>query len=255
MRLFSVIVALVMLVLSGCDKDGDKEKQKPKVEQPKVKPAPAAKKDEAKAGGDAFKPGVWVDLFDGKTLNGWKNSGFDKHGKPVVDQKLLRIPMGEPLCGVTSTRKDLPRMGYEIELEVEKVDGDDFFCALTFPVGKTHATLVLGGWGGSVCGISSIDFMDAANNSTTSVIEFKENEWYHVKVRVLPDRLQAWLDSEELVNVVTKDRNVDIRIDIEDSCPLGLATFQTVANYKYLRVRKLPKDFKLPEAERTTDGL
>jgi hypothetical protein len=71
-----------------------------------------------------------------------------------------------------------------------------------------------------------------------------------VKVRILPDRLQAWLDSEELVNVSTVDRKVDIRIDIEESCPFGVATFQTVANYKYIRVRKLPKDFVLPEAEK-----
>jgi len=243
---FSVIVSMILLFTAGCEKDADRDEGKRKKETPKAAPAV---KDEAKGGGEAFKPGVWVDLFDGKTMKGWKNSGFDKEAKPKVADEVLTIPMGAPLCGITTTRKDLPKMSYEIELEAEKVDGDDFFCALTFPVGKSHASLVLGGWGGSVCGISCIDYMDAANNETTSVVEFKENEWYHVKVRVLPDRLQAWLDSEELVNVSTKDRKVGIRIDIEESLPFGVATFQTMANYKYIRVRKLPADFVLPKED------
>ena len=34
-----------------------------------------------------------------------------------------------------------------------KVDGDDFFCAITFPVGETYATFVPGSWSGTVVGI------------------------------------------------------------------------------------------------------
>ena len=46
-------------------------------------------------------------------------------------------------------KKKLPTVNYEISLEGRRVEGDDFFCCLTFPYNKTHATFVLGGWGGS----------------------------------------------------------------------------------------------------------
>ena len=62
-------------------------------------------------------------------------------------------------------------------MEARRVEGDDFFYCLTFPYRDTHATFVLGGWGGSVCGISSIDFMDAMDNSTMTAREFEEGKW------------------------------------------------------------------------------
>ena len=38
-------------------------------------------------------------------------------------------------------------MDYELRLEAKRVEGGDFFCGLTFPVGKEYCTLILGGWG------------------------------------------------------------------------------------------------------------
>ena len=51
--------------------------------------------------------------------------------------------------GITSTRKDLPTTNYELSFEAQRLDGFDFFAAATFPVGKSHATFVNGGWGGA----------------------------------------------------------------------------------------------------------
>ena len=48
------------------------------------------------------------------------------------------------MTGVTWTR-DFPKSNYEIRLEAMRVEGSDFFCGLTFPYQKAHATLVLGG--------------------------------------------------------------------------------------------------------------
>jgi hypothetical protein len=230
MRMLASILFLVvfLVAMAGCEKDREKEQKKPKQEPPKTE----VKKEEPKAGGDPFKPGVWVDLFDGKSLDGWKVSEFGAEGKPKVENGLLIVTMGQTLSGVTSTRKDLPKMGYEIELDAQKLE----------------ASLVLGGWGGSICGISSLDYQDAANNETTKVVEFKAKQWYHVRMRILPERLKAWLDEEPIVDVDTKERKVDIRIDISESVPFGLATYQTVAAYKNVRVRRLtaeelnPKD-------------
>ena len=56
---------------------------------------------------------------------------------------------------------------YEVTLEAMRVDGNDFFCGMTFPAGKDPCTLIVGGWGGTVVGLSSINGMDASENETT----------------------------------------------------------------------------------------
>src|SRR5687767_4356936 len=107
---------------------------------------------------DAKPPATkWRTLFDGKSLEGWKTTEYGAHGQPVVENGNLVVPAGDPLSGVTREKDDVPHLNYEIELEAQRVEGHDFFLALTFPVQDMHASLILGGWSGGVCGISSID--------------------------------------------------------------------------------------------------
>ena len=70
-----------------------------------------------------------------------------------------------------------------------RVEGSDFFVGLTFPVRDSHASLIVGGWAGSVVGISSIDGRDASENETTEVMKFKNGQWYKFRLRVRADRL------------------------------------------------------------------
>ena len=46
--------------------------------------------------------------------------------------------------------------------------------------------ILLGGWGGGVVGISSIDTMDASENETTKYRQFVTDRWYKVRLRVTP---------------------------------------------------------------------
>jgi hypothetical protein len=183
----------------------------------------------------------WNSLFDGKTLDGWKKTEFGGEGEvEVVDGRIV-LNMGY-MTGVTSTREDLPLTNYEIELKAVRLDGNDFFCGLTFPVKASHCSLILGGWGGSVHGLSSIDGMDASENDTTDYRLFEKGEWYHVRVRVLDDRIQAWLDNERIVDQDIVDKDVGIRAEMELSCPLGIATYSTTGGAKEIRIRKLSKE-------------
>src|SRR5947209_5113876 len=95
-------------------------------------------------------------LFDGKTMGAWKVSDFEGAGDPHVEEGALVLPFGERLSGVKWTGEALPRINYEIALEAKRVDGSDFFCGLTFPLNDEYASLIIGGWGGALCGISSI---------------------------------------------------------------------------------------------------
>lgn len=181
----------------------------------------------------------WQSLFDGKTLQGWKRTDFGGGGDATAQNGLLVVEQGEELSGVTFTGKP-PVMDYEIELEAQRRSGLDFFCGLTFPVEKKHLTLVVGGWGGSVVGISSIEREDAAHNETTSSRPFQDDRWYTIRLRVESRRIQAWIDKDRVVDLDTHQKELDLRPgEIDLSTPLGIATFRTTAAYRNIRLRRL----------------
>ncbi len=181
----------------------------------------------------------WTPLFDGKTLKGWKDPNFPGGGEAHVEKGELVIEMGEMLSGITWSN-DVPRMNYELTLDAKKIQGSDFFCGLTFPVGTNSVTLIMGGWGGAVVGISSIDHMDASDNETTDYIRFDDEKWYRVSVKVTKPKIEVWLDAEKIVDVEIEGRRLGMRPgDIELNMPLGLATFQTSSAFRNLKYRKI----------------
>ena len=154
------------------------------------------------------------------------------------------VPNGDLLSGVTFTAGNLPKMNYEVSLEAQRVNGSDFFCALTVPHNDSFVTLVIGGWGGGLVGVSSLDGDDAAHNDSSSNQSFATGKWYRIRFAVTPERLEAWIDEKQIVDVKTKDRKVSIRTDIEASTPLGLATYQTSAAYRNIRIREIAPENK-----------
>lgn len=184
-------------------------------------------------------PGGTVELFDGKTLNGWKPADFAGHAEPKVKDGAIILPAGITLTGVTYAKKPPFLINYEISLQAKRLDGNDFFCGLTFPFNDSAASLILGGWGGGLCGISSIDFQDAANNNTTKIMSFEDNRWYSVRMRVTNDRLQAWLDDEQIIDADITGKKITVRGDIDQSVPLGIASYQTSSAIRDIRMRPL----------------
>jgi hypothetical protein len=177
----------------------------------------------------------WTDMFDGKTLAGWKESDFIGHGTVKIKDGQIIIGTGV-MTGITSTNPVI-KTNYEIELLAMRVEGSDFFCGLTFPIGEDPCTLIVGGWGGGLVGLSSLDGEDAANNDTTKYIEFENGKWYHIRLRVESGRIQAWIDATQVIKVDIKERKASIRYECEPSLPLGIATWSTTAAIKNVRIR------------------
>lgn len=181
----------------------------------------------------------WRPLFDGKTLAGWKPTAFAGAGDVEVTNGVIVLNQGI-MTGINWTNS-LPQGSYEVALEARRTIGSDFFCGLTFPVRDTFATLIVGGWGGGVVGLSSLDGEDAAHNETTSYHRFKLGEWHRVRLAVAPKRIQAWLDDESVVDVDITSRRVSLREgDIELSKPFGIASWSTTAELRNLQWRALP---------------
>jgi len=139
-------------------------------------------------------------LFDGKNLDYWEEIEFGGEGEVSIADGILDFEMGDPFTGIASTLEDLPKTNYEVSLEARKVDGTDFFCGLTFPVADSHCTLILGGWGGSV---------------------------------------GAWLDDKQIINADIAGKRISLRGDTALCEPLGIASFQTRAQYRKVELRTI----------------
>lgn len=188
--------------------------------------------------------GKVIQLFDGKTLKNWKITDFGGQGDVRAEEGKLILSPGEPITGVHWVGPKLPTSDYEISFDAQRVDGNDFFCALTFPVKDKPCSMVLGGWGGSLIGLSNINDFDASENETTDYYSFENEKWYNIRLRVDDKFIRAWIDDERIIKVDHTEARISIRIEMELSKPVGLATFQTTGAIKNFKMTKLNAEKK-----------
>jgi hypothetical protein len=179
-------------------------------------------------------------LFNGTSLDNWSKTDYAGKGEIFIDNnQTLVMEMGATLSGIHWTGDDLPVENYEISLQARRTMGSDFFCGLTFPYKDSHATLILGGWGGSLIGISSIDDFDASENETGDAYIFEEKEWYNIRLEVMETKLKVFINGETVIDADVAGKKVAMRVgEIEMSVPLGITTYGTTGEFKNIVLRK-----------------
>jgi len=181
---------------------------------------------------------TWIELFDGKTLGNWVATNFGGEGNVEIDEGRIMLGLGGDLTGIT-WKVAMPRIDYEVKLEARREDGSDFFCGLTFPVNESFCSLILGGWGGTVVGLSSIDGLDASENETSRLVNFDRNQWYSIHLKVMQQKIQTWIDGTKIIDQELAGRKISIRPEVELSRPFGLATWRTRAGLRKISMRKI----------------
>jgi len=154
----------------------------------------------------------------------WAVADFSGSAKIQVLGDTLIIETGNDMSGVL-WQGDVPKMDYEITLEAMRLSGNDFFCGLTAPWEDSAFSLIIGGWGGTCIGISSLDYLDAYNNETACFRSLMSHRWYPIKLRVTGGRIQAWVDK---------------RWEMASVTPLGIATWRTTGAFRNFRLTPLP---------------
>lgn len=201
----------------------------------------AAAEDKLAATAEAPKEFV---LFNGKSLDDWESVDVGGSGVVEMEGGVMIINQGENVSGAIYKKADtLPTTNYEITLEAKRLQGVDFFVGLTFPVGdlKHCATLICGGWGGSVTGISSIDGFDASDNNTSSYQRYKDDEWYAIKLRVTPANLSVWLGDKQIIDEDIAGKKISVRPGpMESYLPLSLTTFNTTSAIRNVKLTPIP---------------
>ena len=177
-------------------------------------------------------------IFDGKTLEGWEVTQFGTQGLVSVSDGKIILEFGDGCTGITST-KDVPKINYELTLEARRVSGNDFFSGITFPVNDSFCSLIVGGWGGSVVGLSNINGEDASNNETKVLKTFKIDTWYTIKLKVTSESIEAWIDNEKLVDYSYEEDELSVRNEVNLSKPLGICSWMTTAELRNIRLEQL----------------
>lgn len=186
----------------------------------------------ARAGDD------WVSMFDGRSLKGWKETPFHGRGPVSVRDGMIVLGKGR-LTGVVWAG-EFPRSGYEIEYEAARLDGNDFFAALTFPVNDAHCEWITGGWDGTVVGLSNLDGNDASENDTSAVYEFAKGRWYAFRLAFAENRIRTWIDQGPLFEIDITHRAVGLRFGDSDlNTPLGFSSYATQTGLRNIRYRRI----------------
>ena len=186
-------------------------------------------------------PGGWRSMFDGKTLDGWRETPFARHGAVKVEDGALILEPGGPMTGVTRTG-DAPKSRYEVRFEAKRVRGGDFFASVTFPVGDSYCTFVTGGWGGDIVGLSSINGWDASENETRAYFEFEAGRWYAFRLEVTPERIRVWIDGQPVTDANIEGRTVGLRPGDTKLCvPFGFMSYNTAGAIRKIEYRELPR--------------
>jgi hypothetical protein len=180
-------------------------------------------------------------LFNGRDLAGWsviEKYDFARHGEISVKGDAIVLGAGTPASGIRIAG-EFPRMDYEVTLEAKRIEGSDFFCGITFPVGDDYLSLILGGWGGGTTGISNLDNMPAIENVTTGFQEFEQNRWYRIRLRVTDEKVETWVDDDQIVDVEHPKHKLSIWWEQEPVRPFGIASWYTKSAVRNIQLTRL----------------
>lgn len=177
-------------------------------------------------------------IFNGKTLEGWEITNFGPQGPVYVSGGEIILGMGDGCTGIT-WKRDFPVRNYEVSLEAMRLEGNDFFCGMTFPVGKDPCTLIVGGWGGTTVGLSSINGKDASENVTTTLMKFEKKRWYQISLKVTETDIVASIDTIKIIDFKFINNKLSIRPEVELSKPFGITSWRTTAAIRNIRVKRI----------------
>jgi hypothetical protein len=184
-------------------------------------------------------PAEWQAMFDGKSMQGWRETLYTDRGEVRVEKGTIVLGTGKPLTGVNWTGA-FPHDNYEVRFEAARLQGNDFFAALTFPVGDSFCTWVTGGWGGDIVGLSSIDGWDASDNETRSYFTFEKGRWYAFRLRVNGNQIGAWIDDVQVIDVNVEGRALSLYFgETKLSAPFGFGSYRTTGGLRKIEYRLL----------------
>lgn len=206
-------------------------------------------------GNEAQAEGDWIELFDGKTLQGWK---------PNADAGAYRVEGGVLRLHATHPRNrghlfyvgddDMLDLFRNFELEVVTRGEPDSNSGIFFHTDWETRDQVLHLANGYEVQLNSTLREKRKTGSLYDVVDISElkvdhSEWFTVRIRVEEKRIQVWLNDEQVVDYtepphVAEERSTKRkgRVLREEGGAIALQAHDenSVFYFKSLRIRRLP---------------
>ena len=193
---------------------------------------------------EAWPPGQWVPLLDGRGLDGWRIAQgdwlADAGTVAVTDGCLELVAPGDRAVGITCERS-IPLSDYEIRFEAMRTHGTQYAAALVFPVGSAHCLWAVGNQTINF-GLDQVDGKRDTEiaNPANRHYQIADGRWYRFTLRVERARIRAWIDIETIIDVPTFGHTFSVWEGYRELRPLGfLVGAGTGARVRDLRLRRL----------------
>jgi hypothetical protein len=191
------------------------------------------------------KPAVVHRLLEEPWIKAWSAPEIAAGGSVSFAANFISLASGGPMSVCRFDEWDKLQVDpaqYEITYEARRMEGSDFFAALTFPAGRLDRCLsfINGGWGGGTTGLSNIDHTPASDNLTASLQKYVKEHWHHFKITVLPTEVAVHMDQRLIARTAIAGHIIDLRPgDIEACAPLGFASYETSGEVRNMLLKPL----------------
>jgi len=203
---------------------GETAAVKTPTEPERTTPAPAPKLDPATG---------WTDLFDGKSLTGWRVADTPGHGEVAVQDGILLLAEGTGNTGI-AWDGEFPKDDYEVEVAMTRRTGVESM-DITLPVGGHFPRVMAGGSHNTVLG-----FVAGSRKKGKEVDRaFANGQWYVLRVRVARGGVRVWVDGELALDCSTDGGTGDGGANFAPLRPFGLSSYKAASSIRSVRMRRV----------------
>lgn len=165
----------------------------------------------------------WVDLFDGKTFNGWTQLG-GKAIYEIKDNAIIGTTVGDTPNSFMTTDKKYGDFILELEYKVDstmnsgiQIRSNSF---LHYQNGRVHGYQVeidpsKRAWSGGIYDEGRRGWLNPLDGNLTAQKAFKQGDWNHYRIEALGDTIKTWINdvpAAYLIDEKTKNGFIGLQV-------------------------------------------
>lgn len=152
----------------------------------------------------------WVSLFDGKTLDGWKQLGGEAKYS-VEDGEIVGTSVPNTSNSFLCTEKSYGNFVLELEFKVHpELNSGIQIRSNSLPEykkGRVHGYQVEidasdRGWSGGIYDEGRRGWLNTLEQNSAARYAFKQNEWNHFRIRAAGDSIKTWVNGAPAADLV-----------------------------------------------------
>ncbi len=200
----------------------------------------------------------WTPLFDGETLNGWKQLGGEAKYK-IEDGKIIGTTVHNTPNSFLTTEKKYTDFILELEYKVDpRMNSGIQIRSNSFPHyldNRVHGYQVEidpseRAWSGGIYDEARRGWLNPLTNNAEAQKAFKQNEWNHYRIEAIGDTIKTWVNNvpaAHLIDEKTKSGFICLQVhsikpDMQDNTNIEWKNINIITDSvsKYSKATPIP---------------